>query len=87
MPGSIGGWGPRACQRPAPTHPQTNRLLPYRLQLTASNVHSDHGEPTEAAPVVLGLPDAPTVTEVTPTVGKVALKWTAAQTNAFIGTK
>lgn len=59
----------------------------HRLQLTASNVHGAHAEPTEAAPVVLGLPDAPTVTEVTPTVGKVALKWTAPQTNGFIGTK
>ncbi len=39
--------------------------------------------------VVVGLPDAPELPAdaVTADVGKINLKWTATQTNAFIGTK
>lgn len=38
---------------------------------------------------MVGLPDAPTLSDdaVTAGVGKITLKWAAAPTNAFIGTK
>ena len=40
----------------------------------------------ESDAVVVGKPDAATVAEVTPDVGRVTLKWTADATNAAIGT-
>lgn len=54
-------------------------------------MHGARGDAAEAEPVVLGLPDAPALLAgadgISPSVGKVALKWTAPQTNGFIGTK
>ena len=39
--------------------------------------------------MVLGLPDAPALPgdAITAAVGKIVLKWTAPQTNGFIGTR
>lgn len=62
------------------------RLHPC-LQLVASNVHGTASAESLSNQLVVGLPDAPTVTEVAPTVGKVALKWTTPESNGFIGTK
>ena len=61
----------------------------HALQLTASNEHGAHGPVALSEPVVVGLPDAPTLPAdaVTADVGKITLKWTAPQTNDFIGTK
>jgi len=64
--------------------------FPHPLQLTASNVHGAHGPVAQSEPVVLGLPDAPTLPGDAVTaaaVGKITLKWSAEQTNDFIGTK
>lgn len=61
----------------------------HTLQLTASNPRGDHGPVAQSEAVVLGLPDAPTLAgdAVAPSVGKITLKWSAPQTNGFIGTE
>lgn len=58
-------------------------------QLTASNVHGARDGEAQSDPVVLGLPDAPALPgdAITAAVGKIVLKWTAPQTNGFIGTR
>ena len=54
-------------------------------------MHDTASQPALSDTVVVGLPDAPTVLAgalgISPGVGKVALKWTAPEANAFIGTK
>jgi len=58
-------------------------------QVTATNEHKATSDKAVSEAVVVGLPDAPELPAdaVTADVGKITLKWTAAQTNAFIGTK
>ena len=67
------------------------RTCRIATQLTASNEHGAHGPVAQSEPVVLGLPDEPTLLSgtngINPGVGKLALAWTAPQTNDFIGTK
>ena len=59
------------------------------LQLTASNVHETPSEEAISQNVVVGLPDAPTLPAdaVAAGVGKITLKWSAPEVNAFIGTQ
>lgn len=67
----------------------SSSCLPSLLQLTASNEHGTPSEEVISQDVVVGLPDAPTLPgdAVTAAVGKITLKWSAEQTNDFIGTK
>jgi len=72
----------------------SNRLLlgcAPSLQVVASNVHGTESAEAESEQVVIGLPDAPTLLAgangISPSVGKVVLKWTAPESNSFIGTK
>ncbi|PRW20918.1 fibronectin type III domain-containing [Chlorella sorokiniana] len=61
----------------------------YRFEVTATNEHKATSDKAVSEAVVVGVPDAPTLPAdaVTADVGKITLKWTAPQTNAFIGTK
>lgn len=74
-----------ACWSCATLVPALNAPTPT-MQVTASNAHVTSGKAVSEA-VVVGLPDAPTTVKVVPDVGKVTIKWSAAQTNAAIGTK
>ena len=68
---------------------QTGEDHPVSLQVVASNVHKTTSLAAVSQQVVVGLPDAPTLPAdaVTAAVGKITLKWTAPQTNDFIGTQ
>ena len=65
------------------------RTCRIAAQLTASNEHGAHGPVAQSEPVVLGLPDEPTLPAdaVAAGVGKITLKWSAPEVNAFIGTQ
>ena len=58
-------------------------------QVTATNEHKAASNKAVSEAVVVGLPDAPTLPAdaVTADVGRITLKWSAEQTNAFIDTK
>lgn len=56
-------------------------------QVTAFNTHGTFSEEAVSDAVVVGLPDAATQVGVTADVGRATLQWSAAQTNAYIGTR
>lgn len=72
------------CAHPA----HLNDRLPVRMQVAIANKYDATSATAESEAVVVGLPDAPTLPTdaVSAGVGQITLKWTAPQTNAFIGT-
>lgn len=78
-----------------PAHPKLPLPMPQNpkppntpiLQITATNVHNAISDKAVSKDVVVGLPDAPTLGAITPDVGKATISWSAAATNAAIGTR
>ena len=98
---SWAAWRPAQCivspltplRRPAsPLHTAAGQhSAPHSacLQVTAANEFDATSDKAVSEAVVVGLPDAPTLPAdaVAAGVGKITLKWSAPEVNAFIGTQ
>jgi hypothetical protein len=59
----------------------------WSFEITATNGNGDGPLTAVSRELVLGLPEAPSVVDVTTTYGTATLRWTAPEINAVIGTR